>query len=130
MFYDIAGKIFRKLNFTIGIAYAQGNCGMVQAKLGENDLAVKNLNEAIATLKILNDFYPICVYLTYLSDISHEKGDNAAALEYLQQSLDLAREYGLKEQIGDANLKLSKLYQDFGNYPKSLDCYRQFAFRF
>ncbi len=125
IYYERAGKVFRKLNFTTGIAYAQGNCGMVQTKSGKYELAEKNLNEAIAVLEKKKDYYPVCVYLTYLSDIFHAKGDNYAAMKYAHQSLDFARQYGLKEQISDANLKLSQLYQDFGDTRKSLEYYKE-----
>jgi adenylate cyclase len=125
MFYLNSHRIFLKLNYSIGVAYALGNSGMVYAKQGKNDLAEKNLNDAISILEELRDYYPICVYLTYMSDIYREKDDDHAAMKYAQKSLELARQYGLKEQIGDANLKLSGLFEDSGDYRKSLGYFKE-----
>ena len=76
----------------------------------KDSLAEQNINEAITILEDLEDYYPISVYLTYLADIYVDKGNFDLALKYAQRSLDLATSYGLKEQISDANLKLSELY--------------------
>jgi len=46
-------------------------------------------------------------------------------LNYAQRSLDLATQYKLKEQISDANLTLSKLYESNGNQVASLKHYKQ-----
>ena len=125
LYYQMAKKIFEKLNFSRGLAYAQGNCGMVQTRLGDYEIAEKNLNEAIASLENFKDFYPICDYLTYLADIYYERENIQAALKYAQRSLDLARQYGLKEQIGNADLKLSQLYEALGDDSKSLEYYKE-----
>ena len=124
MYYERSGKIFQKLEYVIGMAYSLGNCGMVYAKLGKNDLAEENLNQSISILDKLKDYYPICVYLTYMSDIFREKNNDQAALRYAQRSLDLARQYGLKEQIGDADKTLSQLYENSGNYQKALGYFK------
>ncbi len=125
MYYERAWNIFRKLNYSIGIAYAQGNCGIVQTRLGKYDIAEKNLNEAISSLEELKDFYPICVYLTNLADIYNSRGNSQVALKYAHQSLDLARQFGLKEEIGEADLKLSQLYEELGDERKSLQYYKE-----
>jgi len=119
-----AEKIFATVNYEIGKAYCQGNIGMVYANIGENELAEKNINEAITILQQSEDFYPICVYLISMSDIYQEKGDNKAALNYALRSLLLAQQYGLKEQISDANLKLSELYEKAGDKDRSLKYYK------
>lgn len=117
--------IFQQLDYLIGSAYALGNIGMVYAKMGAHAQAEKNINEAIAILEELEDFYPICVYLTYMSDIYLEKGDNQKAKSYAERSLKLARQYELKDQIGNANLKLSQLYEKSGNLAESFSHYKE-----
>jgi class 3 adenylate cyclase len=116
--------IFEKMNYLSGKAYSLGNIGMVYANTGENFLAEKNINEAIAILDELEDYYPICVYLISMSDIYLKKGDRRTALNYAMRSLTLARQYGLKEQISNASLKLSELYERDGNLPKSFKYYK------
>lgn len=118
--------IFEKLNYLIGKAYSIGNIGMVYANTGESNLAEKNIKEAIEILEELEDYYPICVYLISMADIYIAKGDKRAALNYAMQSLTLALQYGLKEQIRDANLKLSELYERAGNMEESYKYYKDY----
>jgi signal transduction histidine kinase len=118
--------IFEKLNYLIGKAYSIGNIGMVYAHTGERNLAEKNIKEAIEILEELEDYYPICVYLISMADIYIEKGDDGKALNYALRSLTLARQCGLKEQIRDANLKLSELYERAGNMEESYKYYKDY----
>lgn len=123
-YFEEAGPIFRNLNYLAGMAYNLGNVGMVYAKQGRDVLAKNNMNEAIAILEELQDYYPISVYLTIMSDIYLKQNDIDAALEYTKRSLELAVTYGLKEQIGDAYLQLSKLHEQMGNQKEAFDYYR------
>ncbi len=51
-----------------------------------------------------------------MADIYADMGDWDAAFTYALRSLKLARQYGLKEQISNAYLKLSQLYEKTGIY--------------
>ncbi|MFD2915015.1 adenylate/guanylate cyclase domain-containing protein [Psychroserpens luteus] len=130
--YDLAmecfmesGLIFRKINSLEGNAFVLGNMGMVYAEKGKDDLAEANINEAIRIMENLELYYPISVYLTYMSDIYASKNNRKAAIAYSKRSLDLATKYSLKEQISDANLQLSKLYELNGDYQKSLSHFKE-----
>jgi class 3 adenylate cyclase len=123
-YFKESKSIFDKVNYLAGKAYNMGNIGMVYASIGKNNLAEKNINEAIRMLEELNDYYPICVYLISMSDIYVDKGDEQTALNYATRSLDLAKRYGLKEQISDANLKLSELYEKTGDPGEAFRYYR------
>ncbi|MEP3838309.1 MAG: adenylate/guanylate cyclase domain-containing protein [Algibacter sp.] len=129
--YDLAmecfmesGLIFRKINSLEGNAFVLGNMGMVYAEQGKDDLAEANINEAIRMMENLELYYPISVYLRYMSDIYRSKNNRKAAIEYSKRSLDLATKYGLKDQISHANLQLSKLYELNGSYKKSLSHFK------
>lgn len=124
VYFDESGKIFEQVNYIIGKAYNLGNIGMVHANQGRNYLAEKNINEAVEILEAYEDYYAVSVYLLSMADIYIEIGDQNLALEYALKSLDLAKKYGLKEQIGDANLKLSELYESLGNPSQSLMHYK------
>lgn len=124
IYFEDSDKIFRKINYPIGTAYNKGNIGMVYAEQGEDDRAEVNINEAITILEELQDYYPISVFLTYMSDIYLRKNNWSRAISYAQRSLDLAQRYGLKEQISESNLKLSELYDYVGNYKKSNSYYK------
>ena len=54
------------------------------------------------------------------------KRRSKTALNYAMRSLELAQQYGLKEQISDANLKLSELYEKAGNKDRSLKYYKNY----
>lgn len=126
LFFRESGLIFEKINYPIGVAYSRGNAGMVYANTGQNDLAEKNINEAIGILEQAEDYYPICVYLISMSDIYLKKGDSKIAMNYAMRSLKLAQQYRLKDQISDANLKLSELYEKAGNSDESLKYFKNY----
>lgn len=124
VYFEESGQIFERENYIVGKAYNLGNIGMVYANQGRNDLAEQNINEAIAILEATEDYYVISIYLLSMADIYVEKGEQNSALAYAQRSLDLGKKYGLKEQIGDANLKLYELHEQLGNASKSLKHYK------
>ena len=124
IYFKKSELIFEKIDYLIGKAYSFGNIGMVYANIGQKALAEKNINEAIPILEKLEDYYPICVYLISMSEIYMEKGDQNSALNYAQRSLQLAKQYGLKDQISDANLKLSEIYEKAGNKVESFIYYK------
>ncbi len=130
LYFKESGRIFRKLDYQVGVAYSLGNIGMVQAKTGKHQLAEKNINEAISILESVEDHQPICDYLLSMVDIYQSKKDLSRATAYATRSLKLAEAYGLKEQISNANLKLSELYESAGNSQASLQYYKNhIAFR-
>ena len=116
--------IFEKISYPLGKAYSLGNLGMIYAEQGKDILAEVNINNAIGILEELEDYYPITVYLTYMADIYLRKNDFPTALNYAKRSLELATLYGLKEQIGEANLKLAELYEVKGDQATSYTYYK------
>lgn len=124
IFTEEAGVIYENINSPIGEAYSLGNLGMIYAQIGDDRKAEGNMNKAILLLEGLDEHYPIAVYLTSIADIYMENGDNATALNYAFRSLKLAKEYGLKEQVSDANLKLSEIYQKAGKLKESFSYYK------
>lgn len=119
-----SASLFENLNYNLGVAYSTGNIGMVYAELGNHLEAESNMNKSIVLLEELEDFYPITVYLIYMSNIYMEKEDHQKALDYAHKSLSLAEQYQLKEQISEANLKLSELYEIIGNLEVSYKHYK------
>ena len=126
VYFNEAKQIFDKLNHSTGKAYSIGNIGMVYASMGNSSLAEKNINIAISTLEKKEDYYPICDYLISISDMYFKKNNKDIALQYALSSLNLAQQHNLKEQIRDANLRLSELYQEMGKQDESFDHYRRY----
>ncbi|MEQ6122169.1 tetratricopeptide repeat-containing sensor histidine kinase [Reichenbachiella sp. MALMAid0571] len=100
-------------------AYCLGNIGLVNAELEKSDLAEQQINEAIEILEKLGDYYPIAVYEMELADIFKAKGELYKAQEFLMSSYRVSKKQGLKEQIRDAGLKLSKYFQEAKDYEKA-----------
>jgi len=123
-YFEQSGKIFQEIDYKLGLAYNLGNKGLAFAQLQQTDLAEANIIEAIELLTDLGDYYAISVYLTYMSDIYLEKGDHETAHLYAQSSLEMAKKHGLKEQIGDAYLKLSQIAESENDAGKALQLYK------
>lgn len=124
LYTEEAKAIFKKVNYPIGEAYCFGNLGMIYAQNGDNAAAEENLNTAISLLEAYNEFYPISVYLEFISSIYLERGDRTRALNYANRSLELAIQYGLKDQISKSNLTLSKIYEQAENSQKAFEYYK------
>ena len=127
IYFSESGLIFEKSDYLIGTAYNLGNTGMVYAEQHQDRLAEKNINKAIEILEELQDYYPISVYLTYMSDIYGRQNDFDASFNYAKRSLDIARKHGLKKQISDANLKLAELCEDVGMLEDAYEYYKQYV---
>jgi class 3 adenylate cyclase len=125
-YFEESGKLWEKLKYKPGQAINMGNKGLAYAQLQRTDEAEFNITKAITLLEEIGDYSSISVYLTYMSDIYLEKGDYEAALSYADNSLTIAKKYGLKDQIADAYLKLSELNEYDGNTKSSLDFYKDY----
>ena len=126
LYFNEAKRIYEKKGYSIGTAYAIGNIGMVYAGMGKNDLAEKNINTAIPLMEEFGVYYPICEYLLAMCDVYLERNDTSMALSYARRGLQIAEHYHLKEQIRDASLKLSGLYERAGNPDKSYSYYKDY----
>jgi signal transduction histidine kinase len=126
VYFREAEKIFEVKEKPEGKAYALGNIGMIYTDRGNYETAKTNFNEAIKILESAGDYYPVCAYLISLSYISLEEGDAQGALDYAHESLRLAQQHKLLEQISDANLQLSSLYETAGKFPEALIFYKNY----
>lgn len=119
-------QIFKNIQFDLGLAYCVGTLGLAYAKLGRNEEAEKNIRQAIQTLEKEGDYSPICEFLNGMSDIFSEKDEDSTAIEFASLSRDLAKTYGFKNEIREANLKLSQLYEKTGNIPEAYKFYKDY----
>ncbi len=126
LYVQEAKLMFGKLNHLTGRAYSLGDIGMVYANTGKNDLAEKNINEAIQILEETQNYYPICDYLISMADVYLNKKDVPTALKYALRSLQLAEQYKLNEQVANADLKLSELYERSGDISHAFKYYKNY----
>lgn len=124
LMFEQSGPVFKRLGYTEGIAMNIGNKGIAYALLGKDEIAKDEINHAIHMFEKLENYYPITVFLTYMSDLYLNQGNWEVARTYAQESLDMAKKYGLKEEIGAANLQLSKLYEQTGDAEASLKYFK------
>ena len=126
-YFEMSGAIFDAKEYEIGVAYNLGNIGLVLAQQNKYLEAEEKITQAVALMEEYEDFYPISVYLTFMADIYLEKGEFPKAVSFAKESLDLATRHGLKEQISDANLKLSELYESVGDLENALAFYKKYV---
>ena len=124
LMFEQSGPIFKKTGQTEGIAMNIGNKGIAYALQGKDEMAKDEINHAIHMFEKLENYYPISVFLTYMSDLYLNQNDWDAALVYAQRSLDLAQKYGLKEEISEASLQLSQLYEKSGDLGTSFHYFK------
>ncbi len=124
--YKEAYKIFDKLSYKPGKAYAVGNMGLVYASLGQFGVAEKNINEAIAVMEANNLYDAVCEYFSGMSDIYLQKGDTTNAIGYAKRSVDLAEKYQLNKQASDGSKVLSELYERLNDPLHGLQYYKTY----
>lgn len=126
-YFQESEKIFEKKNDGKGKFYSIGNIGMVYASKGKSEPAKKYITEAIDFLEPSEDYYPVCAYLISLSDVYLQQKDIEKALLFAKRSLLLARQHDLIEQIRDADLKLSELYEKKHDPAQALIYYKDYV---
>jgi len=119
-------QIFKNINFDLGLAYCSGTLGLAYAKLGRNEEAEKNIQQAIQALEKVEDYSPICEFLNGMSDIYTEKNEDSTAIEFASLSRDLAKTYGFKNETREANLRLAQIYEKTGNIPEAYKFHKEY----
>ncbi|MES2487524.1 MAG: tetratricopeptide repeat protein [Bacteroidota bacterium] len=117
--YNEAEPLFINLNLTIGIAYTIGNRALVYWKQGRYVTVEKDLLRAIAMLQPLDDRFGMADYHNYLGSLYAQQGETDKAIAHTLKARDMAKGLNLKEQMRDASLLLSKLYEAKKDYQKA-----------
>ncbi len=118
--YNEAEPIFDEINMDIGKAYTIGNRALVYWKQGNYAKAEENLLYAINMLKPLGDQFGMADYHNQLGNIYLEQNRIKETIFHTEKSIEMAKNLGLKEQIRDATLLLSKLYTKKEDYKEAL----------
>lgn len=126
LYSNTAKLIFSAVQHEMGMAYSIGNIGLVYAEEGNHDVAEESIESAVKILSRYKDYYSISIYYTYMADIYVAKNDFQRALFYANESLRMAKEHMLKQQIRDANLKLYEIYKKKGDMGYALKHHEEF----
>lgn len=116
-----ASFIFDEHDYKSGQAYSIGNMGLVYARQEKFELAEETLKQAIDILEELGDHYAISDYLNHIVDIYIEKQEHWLALEYANIAYEKANKMGYKEQLKDASLRLSRIYEAMNKSGQAFD---------
>src|SRR5690606_985663 len=100
---------------------------MIYAEQGRHEMAKKNIYKAIEILEGIEDYYPISIYHTYMADIYAKQQDFSTAFDYAERGLELATKYGLKDEMGKANLTLSDLSEAAGRFRNAYYYYKDYV---
>ncbi|MFH7013671.1 tetratricopeptide repeat protein [Flavobacterium sp. FlaQc-52] len=124
--YNEAAPIFDEIDLEIGKAYTIGNRALVYWKQGKYAIAEKDLLRAITMLDLLGDTFGMADYHNQLGRIYSELKQTEKAINHTLKALNMAKVLDLKEQIRDAALLLSELYEVEKDYPKAFTYQSQY----
>lgn len=124
IFLNESGQLFKALDYRLGIAYNLGNKGLAYAQLGNSTKAENSIDKALEITNELGDHFASCDFLIQIASIYVQREDYQKAENFAFRSLDLAQQYGLKNQISQANLKLSEINELSGNSLESLQYFK------
>ncbi len=118
-YLPIADSIFQSCKDEVGQAYVYGNRGLINARMGDFESAIDNIQEAITILNEYEKFYDKIAFQNELAKIFYQKKQYNLAQQYALKSYNKAFEAGLKEQIRDAAKLLADIYEYKGDYKHS-----------
>lgn len=124
--YNEAAPIFDDINLKIGKAYTIGNRALVYWKQEKYVIAEQDLLRAIKMLDALGDTFGMADYHNQLGRIYSERRQTEKAINHTLTALKMAKDLDLKEQIRDATLLLSELYEVAKDYPKAFTYQSQY----
>ncbi len=102
------------------LAYIRGNMAITQAALGQEEIAIKALNNSISRLREMDDYYAVADFLKFLGQIEFELGEVSKAEDSALEALELAAKYGLSELYRDLNYLLYQINESKGKFEEAL----------
>lgn len=117
----------KKSGNNLGVANSLSMLGKIYFDAGEYQKATSFLKRARSLKDSLNDHTEITSILRYLGKINLIKGNVSQATKDLKNSLDFAINQNLKEDVKEAFLALSELYENTGNHPKALEYFKLYT---
>lgn len=115
-------------NIAANEATTLGNIGMVYLEMGEYALARDYISRADAFFTDKNDPYRKSVYQSELGKLAILEGKIDEGEALINQSLQMAQQSQLKEQIRDFSLELSTFYEKQKLPFKALAFYKQYKY--
>ena len=126
-YFKLAQRFSIYIEEDSNLAYSYGNIGLVYTTQNKLDSAEIFLNKSIEILEPLEDNYAVSSYLDGLAEVYFKRGHYKKAQQTARKSLQLAQDHGLKEQIRDASLRLSTIYNQSNEFEKAFYHHKQYV---
>ncbi|HPR31631.1 MAG TPA: histidine kinase dimerization/phosphoacceptor domain -containing protein [Prolixibacteraceae bacterium] len=107
-------------------ALISGNLGMLHFARGNYPLARKELQKAIDFYLLKENVHMVTVFNSELAGVMIAENQEREGEKLLLESLEMAKEAHMKEQIRDICLKLSKYYEEEKKFVPALRYYKQY----
>jgi len=104
------------------ISTAVFNIGLTYGVLGRFENGIGYMKKYIREVSANNNRYMAAMALTNLADIYVLAQQDQPAVETYQQSIDLSRELGLKQNLLESEVGLGQHYLRLGSYEEAADC--------
>ncbi len=124
--YNLTSEYAKSSDHRVLNAYSLGNMALVKIKKRNFSDAEEDLKYVFKELEQVGDKYGLADYLWQVSQLYEGQGNIKLAIEKCQESLRIAHELGLKEQIRDASFKLYELYKAENQFRNALEYHEQY----
>ncbi len=108
------------------IAMSYNNIGKVYLNQGKFEKAREYMGSALLIYEALGKEVEKATVLANLSEIYRAEQNDSRALQVLDSSTSIAERLNLQNQLQKNYLYYSEIYEDLGNYQKSLDYYKKY----
>ncbi|HEX7015179.1 MAG TPA: tetratricopeptide repeat protein [Cyclobacteriaceae bacterium] len=126
-FFRRALEIKQRLGDDQGTALSYRNIGDVHNDKGDYGEALEYYNKSLTIREAIGYNFGLTILLRDMAEMQRKSGRKREALTYAARSLAVAREYNLKPEEADALKTLSAVYEDLGEYSRSLKIHQQYV---
>ncbi|MGB7785783.1 MAG: adenylate/guanylate cyclase domain-containing protein [Salinimicrobium sp.] len=120
-------EIFEKNKKPYYAAYALGNLGRINLKLGNLEEVEEDLKKAIAALEKESDYNGLADYYFAMAEYYIIQEEYEAAIEFAQKSLYAAEQDRMRKEKSYAHLLLSQLFEKTGPADSSYVHYKTYV---
>lgn len=125
-FLQEAYDLFKKVNYTSGMAYCLGLIGNINYFQGNIKTAQNNLKESIDILMKLEDYYPISSFYLRMANTEQDQKNYIKAVVFADSSYEIAKKYGYLTQQRDAAERLYLIYSESGDFKNAFTYQSEF----
>lgn len=126
-FYQRSTAKYSEVNNMGGLGLNMNRLGNIYLKMGNKDRAMNAFNNALTIAKKNDSYYWIAITKQNISKAMLEKQEYNGAIQYANESIELAKAQGFKEIQKDNYLNLSLIYEQLQDYKQAHANYKLFS---